>query len=89
MSYVVKAMALVLVAMAFLAPVAPTEHCAGDGDVHAEAECACECCCDAAPACIEQVSAVTAHAPESHGFTKVLGLGRLSVADIFRPPTSA
>jgi hypothetical protein len=89
MKLIVKAFVVVLVALAFIAPLAATMHCEGNSEAECATECACICHSDPASACLEQASGLMAHRSERASSTDMLCLGRLSISDIFRPPIAA
>ena len=89
MKLLVKAFAVVLAALAFVAPLAETAHCDGDHVDKCATECACACGCITVLVCTEQASDLTARESERACSYDMLCLGRLSIADIFRPPISA
>jgi hypothetical protein len=88
MTFVVKVIAVVLVGLAFLMPLAATAHC--DGENVAECGTTCDCVCHAVPAVMDlgQATGLTAHTTESVRPADALSSGRLLISDIFRPPTS-
>jgi len=88
MRLLVKSLALVLAVLALAMPLAALAHCEDD---HA-AECAteCACACHSAPASMhnEHANGLSTARAERTCVTDATCLGRLSTADIFRPPTA-
>jgi hypothetical protein len=89
MKWLANAAAVVLVLLALAAPLAANAHCDGEHEAQPTTECACVCCCDPAFACTAHVSCRTALTSQRTRVTGVFFSGRLSVADVFRPPISA
>jgi hypothetical protein len=89
MKLIVTAFVLVFVSLALFAPLAATAHCDGDHESDCATECTCVCCCAPVLSCLEHASGLTAHLSEYASPTDVLFVGRLLIADIYRPPTSA
>ncbi|MBI2442120.1 MAG: hypothetical protein HYV35_12210 [Lentisphaerae bacterium] len=83
-----KALAVILMALLFVAPLVVLAHCEGDQATDCATQC--DCLCHSLPdfTCPIHASDLTAHKSERAYSTDMLGQERVSVADIFRPPIS-
>lgn len=84
-----KTLVIVLIAVAFLSPLAAALHCDDHHEVECQTECACLCHSLMACTCLDQAIRLMTPPSERTRATDMIGLERLSIADIFRPPTAA
>lgn len=89
MNYTVKVVVLALVVMAGIALFTMRGDCEDDHDVQSVADCAGVCCCELGLSCVDPAGGVSVRGTESFRSFGILCTGRLIIADIFRPPTSA
>ena len=89
MKFFLKVSLVVLFALALIVPLTAITHCEDEHESECATECACVCSCEPVFITLEQAYDLSAHASEYAGSLDILFPGRLLIADIFRPPTSA
>jgi hypothetical protein len=84
-----KAIGIILMLLAFVAPLAPGSHCESDHESEGKTECA--CVCHSAPdwSLLEPAINVQTFKSERTDSVDTLYLKRLSIAEVFRPPIAA
>ncbi len=76
-------------ALAILAPLVVAAPCDSDHEVECATDCTCDCHVGPSYMCLDPAITLTVVNSERAGATDLLCRERLSVADIYRPPTSA